>query len=67
MVLTHLGPPSCRRQTSARYARPQVPFGSLRRRQRHSPRFMTKSPISCDTATGGPIITDRRQVPTTVP
>jgi hypothetical protein len=26
-VLTHLGPPPCRRQTSARYARPQVPFG----------------------------------------
>jgi hypothetical protein len=31
-VLTHLGPPSCRRQTSASYARPQVAFGSLRRR-----------------------------------
>jgi hypothetical protein len=32
--LTHLGPPSCRRQTSAGYARPQAPFGALRR-QRH--------------------------------
>jgi hypothetical protein len=31
-LLTHLGPPSCRRQTSASYARPQVPLGSLRRR-----------------------------------
>jgi hypothetical protein len=27
-VLTHLGPPLAGRQTSARYARPQVPFGS---------------------------------------
>jgi hypothetical protein len=34
-VLTHLGPPSCRRQTSASYARPQVPFGGLRRHQQH--------------------------------
>jgi hypothetical protein len=42
-VLTHLGPPSCRRQTSARYARPQVPFGSLRAVSGTSPRFMTKS------------------------
>jgi hypothetical protein len=33
--LTHLGPPLAGRQTSASYARPQVPFGSLRRRQRH--------------------------------
>jgi hypothetical protein len=27
-LLTHLGPPSCRRQTSARYARPQVLLAS---------------------------------------
>jgi hypothetical protein len=34
-VLTHLGPPLAGRQTSARYARPQVPLGRLWRRQRH--------------------------------
>jgi hypothetical protein len=43
-VLTPWGLLSCRRQTSASYARPQVPFGSLRRRQQHTAsRFMTKS------------------------
>jgi hypothetical protein len=34
-VVTHLRPPLAGRQTSARYARPQMPFGALRRRQRH--------------------------------
>ena len=45
-VLTHLGPPSCRRQTSARYARPQVAFGACGTVSSTSPRFMTKSPKS---------------------
>ena len=45
-VLTHLGPPSCRRQTSARYARPQVPFGSLRGRQRHLTTLHDEEPLT---------------------
>jgi len=47
-VLTHLGPPSCRRQTSASYARSQVLFWRLlhRRQQDTDPRFMAKSPIT---------------------
>jgi hypothetical protein len=45
-LLTHLGPPPCRRQTSARYARPQVLSGFLpHRRKCAPPRFMTKSPF----------------------
>jgi hypothetical protein len=47
-VLTHLGPPSCRRQTSARYARPQVPFGAYGAVSSTSPRFMTKSRQTTD-------------------
>jgi hypothetical protein len=43
-LLTHLGPPSCRHQTSARYARPQALSGLLRHRRKYvRPRFMTKS------------------------
>src|SRR6266540_6579131 len=44
-VVTHLGPPSCRRQTSASYARSQVLFRRLlhRRHQNTDPRFMAKS------------------------
>jgi hypothetical protein len=44
-VLTHLGPPSCRRHASASYARSQVLFWRLLRhpQQGTTPRFMTKS------------------------
>jgi hypothetical protein len=47
-VLTHLGPPSCRRHASASYARSQVLFWRLLRhpQQGITPRFMTKSPFS---------------------
>jgi hypothetical protein len=57
MVLTHLGPPSCRRQASASYARSQVLFWRLLRhpQQGTAPRFMTKSlfsirSVSCQSA-----------------
>lgn len=44
-VLTHLGPPSCRHQASASYARSQVPFRRLLRhpQQHTASRSMTKS------------------------
>src|SRR4029453_12136285 len=44
-VMTHLGPPSCRRHASASYARPQVLFWRLlgHPQQGTTPRFMTKS------------------------
>jgi hypothetical protein len=44
-VLTHLGPPPCRRQTSASYARSQVLFWRLlcHPQQHTAPRFMAKS------------------------
>jgi hypothetical protein len=44
-VLTHLGPPSCRRHASASYARSQVLFRRLlgHPQQGTAPRFMTKS------------------------
>jgi hypothetical protein len=47
-VLTHLGPPCCRRHASASYARSQVLFWRLLRhpQQGTTPRFMTKSRIT---------------------
>jgi hypothetical protein len=43
-VLTHLGPPSCRRQTSASYARSQVLSGLLpHRRKQTPPRFRRRA------------------------